>query len=148
MSECPVECGHSHVRRNDLPMPAEPQSHALHHLALGARDVERVAGFYAKAFELPEVRRHLDEFGKLRSIWLQLGTAILMIEHTTRARPVVDGVDAGFFLLALRVDTSDRARLERRLMELGHPVESRTEHSSYFRDPEGNRFAISQYPVD
>jgi len=120
----------------------------LHHLALGAIDVERVAGFYSDNFGLPEVARHLDAAGKLRSIWLKLGSPILMVERTTeRCRPV-DGVDKGLFLLALRVDTVQRIEIEQRLSELGHPVESRTEHSSYFRDPEGNRFAISHYPFD
>ena len=120
----------------------------IHHLALGAIDVERVADFYSDNFGLPEVARHLDAAGKLRSIWLKLGSSVLMVERTTqRCRPV-DGVDTGLFLLALRVDTVQRIEIEQRLSKLGHPVESRTEHSSYFRDPEGNRFAISHYPID
>lgn len=126
----------------------ERMNPALHHLALGAQNVERVASFYSQLLDLPEIRRHFDASGELRSIWLRLDDAVLMIERTTRKRPLVNGVDAGLFLLAIRVDTSQRAQLERHLTDLGHPVESRTEHSSYFRDPEGNRFAISHYPID
>ena len=120
----------------------------IHHLALGAIDAERVAGFYSDNFGLPEVARHLDAAGNLRSIWLKLGSSILMVERTTQRCWPVDGVDKGLFLLALRVDTVQRIEVEQRLSELGYPVESRTEHSSYFRDPEGNRFAISHYPID
>ena len=132
----------------DTSMNSVPPIPVLHHLALGAIDVARVAGFYSDNFGLPEVSRNLDETGELRAIWLRLGDSILMVERTTRRRRPVDGVDAGLFLLALRVDTVQRIEVERRLSELGCPVESRTEHSSYFRDPEGNRFAISHYPID
>lgn len=129
---------------------AEPSDRplALHHLALGANDVERLAAFYACAFGLVELRRNHDADGNLRSIWLTLGDATLMIEHTSRSRQVVTGVDAGLFLIAFRVVGTERDAVERRLAELGHPLESRTEHSSYFRDPEGNRFALSSYPLD
>ena len=51
---------------------AEP-GRALHHLALGARDVERVASFYLDLFGLPELARHHDAAGELRSVWLGLG---------------------------------------------------------------------------
>jgi glyoxylase I family protein len=119
---------------------------AIHHLALGARDVERVAGFYSSVFGLPETQRHFTEDGAIRSIWLQLDRALLMIERTTRCCETVAGVDAGLFLMAFRVERETRVQLEEHLAALGHPVESRTEHTSYFRDPEGNRFAISHFP--
>jgi glyoxylase I family protein len=130
-------------------MDTSPSTHfPLHHLALGARDVERVAGFYTNAVGLPELTRHTDESGALRSVWLQMDGAILMIERTTRSREAVTGVDAGLFLLAFRVDAKGRADVETRLLALGHPAESRTEHTTYFRDPEGNRFAVSHYPIE
>jgi len=120
----------------------------VHHLALGACDVERVAAFYSSQLGLPEVRRNLDDGGGLRSIWLSLGDTLLMVEHTARHRESVQGVDAGLFLIAFRVDARTRAEIEQSLTSLGHPVESRTEHTSYFRDPEGNRFAVSHYPIE
>ncbi|HSC87580.1 MAG TPA: VOC family protein [Polyangiaceae bacterium] len=120
----------------------------LHHLALGARDVERLAGFYARAFGLRETNRH-EEGGRVRSIWLELGPgARLMIERSEQGRPPVEGVGAGLFLLAFSVEPQQRVALEQQLEELGSPIESRTGHSSYARDPEGNRIAISCYPFD
>lgn len=119
---------------------------ALHHLALGARDVERVAEFYRQVFGLPELARHHTGSGALRSIWLACGETLLMVEHTEQPARPVQGVGAGPFLLAFSVMPGERAELERELERRGAPVEQRTDHSSYARDPEGNRVAISHYP--
>ncbi len=120
------------------------QTSSLHHVALGARDVETVAAFYRDVFGLPEITRHRAGDGSLRSIWLDLGNAILMIERTQAPPRRVEGVGAGAFLLAFRVTRETRAALERAL----GAIESRTEHTSYARDPEGNRVAISSYPLE
>ena len=119
----------------------------LHHLALGAQDVESLAEFYARAFELDERARHHHADGSLRSVWLDLGGAVLMIEAAeAEARPVT-GVDPGWFLVAFAVPVSQRDAVEARLVALGGVVESRARFTSYARDPEGNRVAISHYPV-
>lgn len=112
----------------------------LHHIALGARDVDKVAAFYSRDLGLAEVKRHDYPDGALRSVWLDLGGATLMIEHTRSQRPRVDGVGAGPFLLALRVTEQERAALVAAIGE-----ESKTQFTSYFRDPEGNRVAVSHY---
>ena len=119
----------------------------LHHIALGARDVEVVAGFYRDVLELPETSRHQSSDGSLRSIWLDLGGATLMIERTSHGAARLDGVSPGWFLLALRVPPEARRRIEDKLERLGFDVESRTEFTSYARDPEQNRVAISHHPL-
>jgi catechol-2,3-dioxygenase len=119
----------------------------LHHIALGAKSVERVASFYREVFGLLELARHYYPDGQIRSIWLDLNGAILMIEKTDRTRESVQGVDAGPFLIAFRIDASMRVGVERLLESSGHPIESRTDHTSYFRDPEGNRIAVSSYEL-
>lgn len=118
---------------------------SLHHLALGAVDVAAVARFYAELFGLAEVARHDDAEGALRSIWLDLGGALLMVERTTEPERR-SAIGRGPFLLAFRVDRAERAPFEERLARQGVAVESRTAYSSYFRDPEGNRVAISHHP--
>jgi catechol 2,3-dioxygenase-like lactoylglutathione lyase family enzyme len=120
----------------------------LHHLALGARDVLRVAAFYRDVLRLSEVARHFDEHGVLRSVWLDLGGALLMLERTLEDPRCPIGVAAGPFLVALRVAPGERRSVEAALEAAGAPIESRTLHSSYTRDPEGNRVAISHYPLD
>lgn len=121
-------------------------SAGLHHLAIGSIDVERLADFYRNVFQLPERARHLDERGELRSIWLDLGGSLLMLERTLSTAPPVKGVGAGLFLLALRVSPAERARLERELESRGHEIEARTPFTSYTRDVDGNRVAFSHYP--
>jgi glyoxylase I family protein len=123
------------------------QPHGLHHLALGARNVEQLAAFYSMAFGLREVSRHRGADGALRSVWLGLEGAVIMIEHTTQRRETAHDTSAGLFLIAFRIDPSERVDFESRLAAHACPVQSRTEHTSYFRDPEGNRFAISSYPL-
>jgi len=133
-------------------MSSEPnlqlsQPHGLHHLALGARNVERLAAFYTMAFGLREVGRQRDAEGTLRSVWLGLESAVLMIERTTQGRDTAPDMNAGLFLIAFRIEPSERVDFESRLAAHACPAESSTEHTSYFRDPEGNRFAISSYPL-
>jgi glyoxylase I family protein len=118
----------------------------LHHLAIGSADVERLARFYRDVFGLREIERHVYPDGALRSIWLDLGGPILMLEHTDEPARRTEGVASGPFLLALRVDRSERHRLERRLEASGQAIESRTAFTSYSRDVDGNRVAISHYP--
>jgi catechol 2,3-dioxygenase-like lactoylglutathione lyase family enzyme len=120
----------------------------LHHIALGTADVSRLTHFYCDVLELPERTRHYSESGALRSVWLELGDALLMIEHSTDVRPAVNGVGAGWFLVALQVSDSGRALLEQRLLAHGSALESRTQWTSYARDPDGNRIAFSCYPLE
>jgi len=117
----------------------------LHHLALGAEDVEGVAAFYRDLLDLSELRRHDDDQGALRSIWLDLDGAILMVERTRAPARRVEGIGRGPFLIAVRCTAEERKTLEQRLEAAGHPIEDRTAFSSYFRDPEGNRVAVSCY---
>ena len=53
----------------------------------------------------------------------------------------------GVILLALAHQPPERDMLERSLARSGFPVESRTGHTIYLRDPEGNRVAVSSYPL-
>ncbi len=119
---------------------------ALHHVALGARDVERVARFYRELLGLGEVKRRLGDDGQLFSIWLEADGLLVMIERTSDPAREVTGVGAGPFLLAFRVTVAERSGIEHALEASGVAIESRTAHSSYFRDPEGNRVAISHHP--
>ena len=119
----------------------------LHHLALGTRDVARLAQFYIDVLELPEVTRHPHADGSLRSVWLDLGGALLMIEPSDEPPRTVRGVGAGPFLIALAVSPERRSEFEARLEAAGCAIESRSEFTSYARDLDGNRIALSAYPL-
>jgi len=119
----------------------------LHHLALGTRDVARLAGFYIDVLELREVSRHLHADGSLRSVWLDLGGSLLMIESTTEPPRMVVGIGAGLFLIAVSVSAERRRAFEERLEHAGSVIETRSEFTSYARDPDGNRIALSAHPL-
>jgi len=123
--------------------PARP---SLHHVAVGTRDVGALTQFYARLLAAPEVRRHTDAQG-LRSIWLDLSGTLLMIERSESPSSRVEGVGLGAFLLAFRADASGRLAFESRAAELGASVESRSQFTSYLRDPDGNRIAVSEYEL-
>jgi catechol 2,3-dioxygenase-like lactoylglutathione lyase family enzyme len=118
----------------------------FHHVALGAHDVESVATFYRTMFDLPEDRRHHEDDGTLRSIWLRAGSVLLMVEKSTDREHFVKTIGHGPFLLAFSVSETEREALELRLEQNGHRIEARTAHTSYARDPEGNRVAFSHFP--
>jgi catechol 2,3-dioxygenase-like lactoylglutathione lyase family enzyme len=119
---------------------------SIHHLAIGAADVDALARFYQDRLGLRESARHDDKAG-LRSVWLAAGDAILMIERATEPRDAPPpGQPGGLFLVAFQVSPEERAALEKSLSEAGFPREDATAYTSYFRDPEGNRFALSHYP--
>jgi glyoxylase I family protein len=122
------------------------QSMQLHHIALGSPDVERLAAFYRDDLGLFEVSRHYSALGVVRSIWLELEGTILMIEAIPENASEASFCQSDRFFWAFRVAVDERDRLERHLVGAGHPVSHRTAYSSYFRDPDGNRFGISHYP--
>lgn len=70
-----------------------------------------------------------------------------MIEASQADARVVEGIGSGLFLLAFSVNVAERDRSEALLVALGGVLEERGRFTSYARDPEGNRVAISHYPV-
>ncbi len=122
-----------------------PKSPSLHHLALGSVDPDGLARFYVDVLQLREVMRHHYDDGSVRSVWLDLGGPILMIEHVELSLRDDRAMRPGLFLLAVGIDDDDREEWEARLADAGSPVEDRTRYTSYARDPEGNRFALSSY---
>jgi glyoxylase I family protein len=111
----------------------------LHHLALRVSDCERAAAFYAGVLGLRELRR-FEDGGRLRSLWLRAGDAVLMLEHVLRGQ----GADSGSgHLLALAVDSL--AEWEERLAAAGVPVDDRSQYTLYVRDPDGHRVGLTVY---
>jgi catechol 2,3-dioxygenase-like lactoylglutathione lyase family enzyme len=105
----------------------------IHHVALRTRDLARLEHFYAVVLGLRVIRRD-DARG---SVWLEAGATVLMLERRGADEP---DVPAGTMdLVAFAVDEREtwRARVS---------VEAETEHTLYFRDPDGRRVAVSSYP--
>ncbi|MCA9658792.1 MAG: VOC family protein [Myxococcales bacterium] len=122
----------------------------LHHLALRVDDLERAAAFYAGLLGLRELRRHVDEDGALRAIWLDLGgdpedrrAPILMLERALRGAGAAAG---SAHVLALAVD--DLAAVARRLEDAGVTIDDRTAFTLFVRDPDGHRVGLSNFDLE
>lgn len=111
----------------------------VHHVALRVADCERAVAFYGDLLGLPE-RRRMHEGARLRAVWLQAGDALLMLERSLRGAGTAEGSG---HLLAFAVD--DLELWERRLSEAGVPIDDRTAHTLYVRDPDGHRVGFSDF---
>jgi glyoxylase I family protein len=125
----------------------------FHHLAIQVRSLEETAAFYRRVLGLAELQRHHRPDGTLRSVWLEVPGAaggFLALEETSAAPPRDDfRTDRpGHLLLALRIDRDARDATLKELEALGVPVVHQTRWTLYFRDPEGNRIALSHHPDD
>ena len=122
---------------------------ALHHIALGAQNIERLADFYQDFFALSALKIHYDDHGEIRSIWLDLSPGILMLEKSAHTNaPLKDmALGKGPFLLAFTIEEKDKEKLLQKLTAQNLPVEGKTDFTLYFRDPEANRVAVSWYAL-
>ncbi|MBS2029202.1 MAG: VOC family protein [Deltaproteobacteria bacterium] len=124
---------------------------AFHHLALQVVDLPRQEAFYRELFELPVLQRWPDGQGGERSVWLGLEGGFIALEKAPPGSPLPvrgDFGDArvGYYVFALRIEKAERQAWEARLEKAGVAIERRTAFSLFFRDPEGNRLAVSHHP--
>lgn len=112
---------------------------AIHHLALRTAHVETLARHYESVCKLPRLER--QESG---SVWLAAAGVVLMLEKSEpgEAGPAAGSKDLLAFQLSAG-DTLEKAK--ERLVREGIALESRTEFTLYFRDPDGRRNALSAY---
>lgn len=126
------------------------QSVRLHHIALVAQDVNRVAAFY-ELLGLKRTKEQSDDKG-LYSIWLKMEDAILMIERSdaTAHRPVAGFHDKapGYHLIALTISKKEKSDWMTKLSELRIPIVFFTDYTMYLMDPERNRVGLSFYGED
>ncbi|MBS2016731.1 MAG: VOC family protein [Deltaproteobacteria bacterium] len=112
----------------------------IHHLALRTRSVARLVAFYEGAIGLPVVERKGE-----RSVWLDAGGSLLMIEAAEAGEPPVP-VGTMELTAAFAIEATERAGVEARLDAHGVTVEARTSFTLYVRDPDGRRIGLSAYP--
>lgn len=124
----------------------------FHHLAIQVRDVERVTAFYRDVLGLSELKRYTRPDGSLRSIWVGApGGGFLALEAVEGAPEPLGPFRherPGLLLLALRIAPGERAGAVEALTRAGVVLENETKWTVYFRDPEGNRVALSHHPED
>jgi glyoxylase I family protein len=113
----------------------------IHHLALRTDDLATLERFYTVVVGLPVVRREED-----RSVWLDAGGAIVMLERRRDGEPAVP--DGSMELVAFAIAPSERQSVARRMSAAGVAIESRTAYTLYVRDPDGRRVGLSSYPEE
>jgi glyoxylase I family protein len=107
----------------------------VHHVAFRTEDLEALERFYAGVLNLTVIRRNEG-----RSVWLDAGGAILMLEKREEGEPTVPAGSKE--LVAFAVSKAVIERLEKGAV----PIEARTAYTLYVRDPDGRRIGLSSYP--
>jgi glyoxylase I family protein len=110
----------------------------IHHLAFRTDDVRRLASFYRALFDFPVLR---DD----RSVWLDAGGTILMLEPRETNEPTVDSGTRELTCFAIAAE--DAPTVLARLDASGITVEDRTGFTFYVRDPDGRRIGLSSHPT-
>ena len=105
----------------------------IHHVALRTHDVPRLERFYAGALGLVVTRRDGE-----RSVWLDAGGAILMLERASEGEPGIP--ERTMELVAFTISKTERATFEAKLL-----VEATTDFTIYVRDPDGRRVGLSHF---
>jgi glyoxylase I family protein len=121
----------------------------LHHVAVQVRALAPMVAFYREVLGLSVIAEHPGADGRPRSVWMGLPGAFLALETVTGPLPPpapFRNQVPGFFLVALRIRPTDRARVRAELERAQVPVEHETQWTLYVRDPEGNRVALSHHP--
>jgi catechol 2,3-dioxygenase-like lactoylglutathione lyase family enzyme len=111
----------------------------IHHLAFRTGDLARLERFYVYALGLAAIRRN-----EARSVWLDAGGALVMLEQRDEGEPPVA---ASKELVAFAIGPDTRALVLERLAAAGVAIEATTEFTLYVRDPDGRRIGLSSYPV-
>ncbi len=142
----------------------------LHHLALRVADPVRSARFYSDALGLDVMAEHRDDDGAVRSVWLALGDAVLMLERNIKLHGPsglrelhgpsglrelhgpsglrelhgqLPGPEGSGHVLVVAV--AELAAAEARIRAAGAEVADRTAYTLYFYDPDGHRVGVSVY---
>ncbi len=103
-------------------------------------DMPTSLAFYRDVLGLAVVRR--DDG---RSVWLDAGGTILMLETRGEHEPATNPASRELTCFAIEPDRLQA--LARRLEAAGLTIEGRTPFTVYFRDPDGRRVGLSSYPV-
>jgi catechol 2,3-dioxygenase-like lactoylglutathione lyase family enzyme len=112
----------------------------IHHVALRVADLERSLAFYGGVLGLAEARR-FEEGGRVRSIWMSVGGAVVMLERELKG----GGSEGSGHVLVFAV--SDLALWEARLAAAGVAIADRTAATLYVIDPDGHRVGLSVFPL-
>lgn len=107
----------------------------VHHVAFRTKRLAALVRFYRDVVGLRVVR------ATERSVWLDAGGTILMLERAERGEPAIPRRTMELVCFSARSKAELAARRAR------VRVEGETDYTFYFRDPDGRRVGFSRYRV-
>ena len=110
----------------------------VHHIAFRTDDPETLSQFYEGVLGLTRIREQPGY-----SIWLELGSAVLMLEKRSEDEPA--NRPGALDMIAFHVTEAQREFLGKKLTQNGVEIEDGGQYTTYFRDPDGRRIGISHY---
>ena len=119
----------------------------INHIALKVGDLNVCEEFYSGLLGLPVVKRLNDDHGSIRSVWLKAGGVTLMLEKREKRGGLENPDGAGWHLVALDIAKEERETWKKKLSAAGVKISNESEFSLYFKDPEGNRVALSSFEL-
>ena len=114
----------------------------LHHLAFRCNDYQRVSLFYKNLFKLKEIFSQQEY-----SVWLKgSDDLVFMFEKAApeEARPESNNHE----LICFYAKTNEKKAMIDELKSQNIEIESQTEKTIYFRDPENRKIGISDFNFD
>ncbi|MCZ8343489.1 MAG: VOC family protein [Leptospira sp.] len=106
----------------------------IHHIAIGTENPQILAEFYLKIPGTNLSKKFFYESGKLRSVWIECGSLLLMFETGKKEAPkaLVLGLEGEIESWKIFLEST--------------AIVQKTDFTYYFLDPDGNRLGLSTYP--
>ncbi|TGM61033.1 VOC family protein [Leptospira meyeri] len=107
----------------------------IHHIAIGTPNPSNLAEFYLQIPGAKKVQEFHYETGAVRSIWIDFGSIILMLEEGEKKSP-----------RAFVFHWEETKRSEWILFLNQVKIQDQTDYTVYFLDHDSNLLGVSKYP--
>ncbi|TGK83213.1 VOC family protein [Leptospira noumeaensis] len=107
----------------------------IHHIAIGTPNPSHLAAFYLKIPGAKQIREFHYPSGLLRSVWIEFGQVILMLE---------EGEKKSSRALVFALEKNNHSDWTQFLSQI--EIQNQTEYTVYFLDTDGNLLGLSNYP--
>ncbi|MBM9590802.1 VOC family protein [Leptospira sp. 201903075] len=107
----------------------------IHHIAIGTPNPSNLAEFYLQIPGAKKTQEFHYESGTIRSIWIEVGPTILMLE---------EGVNKSPRALVFSLEQNEKSEWIQFLNQV--QIQNKTDFTVYFLDSDGNLLGLSQYP--
>ncbi|TGL41414.1 VOC family protein [Leptospira perdikensis] len=107
----------------------------IHHIAIGTPNPSNLAEFYLQIPGAKKTQEFHYDSGMVRSIWIEFGPIILMLEEGAKSSPRA---------LVFSFTEKEKTKWIQFLNQI--QIQNKTDYTVYFLDSDGNLLGLSQYP--